>query len=60
VFSGEIPLGNFKGRYAGRIGRQNWKSLNFSRDKKKSTPFPLTFCLLLFKIDNVKQKNKKN
>jgi hypothetical protein len=35
LFIGGSPLGNFKGRYAGRIGRQDWKSLNFSCDKKK-------------------------
>ena len=34
-----IFRGNFKGRYAGRINRQNWKSLNFSPVVKKY-PFP--------------------
>jgi hypothetical protein len=31
IFRGNCPLGDFKGRYAGRISRQNWKSLIFSR-----------------------------
>jgi uncharacterized Zn-finger protein len=35
VFRGNCPLGNFKGRYAGRIGRHNWKSLNLSPVVKK-------------------------
>jgi hypothetical protein len=39
IFRGNCPLGNFRGRYAGRIGRQNWKSLNlFARSRKY--PFP--------------------
>jgi hypothetical protein len=29
IFRGNCPFGNFKGRYAGRIGRQDWKSLIF-------------------------------
>jgi hypothetical protein len=29
IFRGNCPFGSFKGRYAGRIGRQNWKSFNF-------------------------------
>ena len=29
IFRGNCPLGSFKGEYAGRIGRQKWKSLNF-------------------------------
>jgi hypothetical protein len=28
IFRGNCPLGNFKGRYAGRIGKQDWKSLD--------------------------------
>jgi hypothetical protein len=32
IFRGNCPCGNFKGRYAGRIGRQDWKSFNFVPD----------------------------
>jgi hypothetical protein len=38
IFRGNCPLGNFKGRYAGRIGRQNWKSLFFFLRDWESTP----------------------
>jgi hypothetical protein len=41
IFRGNCPCGNFKGRYAGRIGRQDWKSLNFV-PVQRSTPFPPT------------------
>jgi hypothetical protein len=34
-------FGSFKGRYAGRIGRQDWKSLNFV-PVQRNTPFTLT------------------
>jgi hypothetical protein len=34
IFRGNCPLGDFKGRYAGRISRQNWKSLIFQRKNK--------------------------
>ena len=41
IFRGNCLCGNFKGRYAGRIGGQDWKSLNFV-PVQRSTPFPPT------------------
>jgi hypothetical protein len=40
IFRGNCPLGNFKGRYAGRIGKQDWKSLDFFFPVIRQYPFP--------------------
>jgi hypothetical protein len=30
IFGGNCQYGNFKGKYAGRVGRQDWKSLKLN------------------------------
>jgi hypothetical protein len=48
IFRGNCPLGNFKGRYAGRIGRQDWESLDFL-PVQRSTPMKKKICPLKIK-----------
>jgi hypothetical protein len=39
IFRGNCPLGNFKGRYAGRIGRHNWTTCSRSANIVISTTY---------------------
>jgi hypothetical protein len=40
IFRGKCPLANFKGKYAGRFGRQSWKSLNFLPVQRSTLSHP--------------------
>jgi hypothetical protein len=74
ILGGNCPLGNFKGKYAGRVGRQDWKSLKlkkklFARGKECTPSAPFTPILgndisssmeqMLIKRRVIINKNKK-